>query len=152
MRGQVLRALARMGSTNGASDEQPVKTVTMTGFQLGQTEVSVADYQAHLTETPDTHFQAVVSGYSSGNASQSLSAEVGETVTALFNRVLQIFSSNSRTKIEVTKSTSALSNFSKSGSVLEGVQINHPGHLPWRKTEERCAPLVTRSLQLCGRA
>lgn len=103
----------QMGSTNGDPDERPVKTVGMTGFQLGQTEVSVADYQAHLAKTAGTQLQAVVSGCSSGNASQSLSAKVGETVTALFNRAVQIFSSNSCTKIEITKTTPALPNFSE---------------------------------------
>ena len=44
----------QMGSTNGDPDEKPVKTVGMTGFQLGQTEVSVADYQAHLTKPADS--------------------------------------------------------------------------------------------------
>lgn len=102
----------QMGSMNGDSDEQPVKTVGMTGFQLGQTEVSVADYQASLAKTASTQLQAVVSGCSSGNASQSVLAKAGETVTALFNRALQIFSSNSCTEIKITKSTPALPNFS----------------------------------------
>jgi formylglycine-generating enzyme required for sulfatase activity len=37
----------QMGSTNGNPDERPVRNVTMTGFQLGQTEVSVSDYKAY---------------------------------------------------------------------------------------------------------
>ncbi|MBI2981449.1 MAG: SUMF1/EgtB/PvdO family nonheme iron enzyme [Deltaproteobacteria bacterium] len=51
----------QMGSTSGYDDEQPAKTVTMTGFELGQTEVSVSDYQTYLAKT-STQFQAVVSG------------------------------------------------------------------------------------------
>lgn len=100
-----------MGSTNGNSNEQPVRTVAMSGFQLGETEVSVSDYQAFLTTS--TQLQAVVSGCSSGGASQSLLGKAGETVNALFNRALQIYSSNSCTEIKVTKSTPALPNFSE---------------------------------------
>lgn len=41
----------QMGSTKGDSDERPVQKVTMTGFLLGETEVSVGDYKAYLAKT-----------------------------------------------------------------------------------------------------
>ncbi|MFA5810849.1 MAG: SUMF1/EgtB/PvdO family nonheme iron enzyme [bacterium] len=101
----------QMGSANGDPDEQPVKTVTMTGFQLGQTEVSVGQYRAFLARTAGTQLQAVVSGCASGSSSQSLLGTAGETMTALFNRALQIFSTNSCKEIKITQNTPGMPDF-----------------------------------------
>jgi formylglycine-generating enzyme required for sulfatase activity len=51
----------QMGSTSGDLDAQPVKTVTMTGFQLGQTEVSVGQYREFLAKS-GTQLNAVIFG------------------------------------------------------------------------------------------
>lgn len=100
----------RIGSTDSYLDEQPVKDITMTSFELGQTEVSVSDYQAYQ-KTASTQWQAVLSGCSSGNASQSLFSKVGETFQAFYERASQIFSSNSCKEIEITKNIPALPDF-----------------------------------------
>ncbi len=51
----------QMGSKDGDADEEPVKDITMTGFQLGQMEVSVGQYRTFLAKS-GTQLQAVVSG------------------------------------------------------------------------------------------
>lgn len=72
----------QMGSANGNCDEQPVKAVTMTGFELGQTEVSIGDYKNHL-------------------GIQTIYGGVDRSLTGLWKRLSQFF----------TKKTPVLPNF-----------------------------------------
>lgn len=103
----------QMGSMNGYIDEQPVKQVTMTGFLLGETEVSVGDYKAYLAKTSSSQLQAVISGCEQGGSSQSLLGKAKEKAEDLFKRAAKIFEKNSCTKIEITKTTPGLPNFSE---------------------------------------
>lgn len=51
----------QMGDANGDRDEQPVKTVTMSAFLLGQTEVSISEYYKH-SQTTSENLQSVMDG------------------------------------------------------------------------------------------
>jgi len=41
-----------MGSVDGGSDEKPVKTITLSGFEIGSTEVTQAQYNSIMGENP----------------------------------------------------------------------------------------------------
>lgn len=85
----------QMGSTNEKSDEQPVRLVTMTGFQLDQTEVSVGQYRAFLGPNAGQQLKAVLSGCRTSGTSQTVTANKSETKDQLRKRVAQVMVSNS---------------------------------------------------------
>lgn len=67
----------QMGATNGGPNEQPVRIVTMTGFQLGQTEVSVGQYRDYLQRS----------------SPQTVYGGVDTSWRGLFKRITRFFSS-----------------------------------------------------------
>jgi formylglycine-generating enzyme required for sulfatase activity len=95
-------------SANGGLGEPSARTVTLAGFLLGQTEVSVGQYRAYLAKSAGT-LQAVISGCLSGASSHTLLGP-GDTIKDLAQRAFQIFSLNSCSKIEITKSIPRIPN------------------------------------------
>ncbi|MBI2982387.1 MAG: SUMF1/EgtB/PvdO family nonheme iron enzyme [Deltaproteobacteria bacterium] len=95
----------QMGSTEGDPDEQPVRTVAMTGFQLGQMEVSVDDYQAYLVGTAGVQLSAVIAGCGTSGTSRTIAAHKGETKGQLRERAAQMVVGESCNVMQVVEST-----------------------------------------------
>lgn len=95
----------KMGSRDGDADEKPVKTVTMTGFELGQTEVSVGEYKKFLEAQPGTKFKAVLSGCGSADSTQTIPAKKGESEAKLRERAAQTFVKDSCEELKIVTQT-----------------------------------------------
>lgn len=96
----------QMGSTDGDPDEKPVRSVTMTGFKLDQTEVSVGQYRAFLEQDAGTQLKAVLSGCgTSGGTLQTVAANKGETKDQLRKRAAQVVVSNSCDALQIVTET-----------------------------------------------
>jgi len=80
-----------MGSaTSDSESERPVRQVTVSGFYIGKTEVTIDEYQAYLEKTSDHQLSAVLSGCTLGNL--EVQGMYGETVEQFAGRVVQVFS------------------------------------------------------------
>lgn len=95
----------QMGSTNGDPDEKPVRTVTMTGFLLGQTEVSVGQYRTFLAKDAGTQLKAVLSSCGTSDTSTTITANKGETKEQLRKRADQVVVSNSCDAMQIVQET-----------------------------------------------
>lgn len=95
----------QMGSKNGYPDEQPVRTITMTGFPLGQTEVSVGQYLAFLGTDVGAQLKAVLSGCGTSGTSQIVTVNKGETKDQLHKRATQVRVSNACDALQIVTET-----------------------------------------------
>lgn len=100
----------QMGSTNGDSDERPVRKIVMTGFQLGQTEVSVGQYRAFL-EKASAQLKAILSGCDGAYTSIVVAATLGETEDQLRKRVAETMVNVSCTNMQIVTETPKIPDF-----------------------------------------
>lgn len=91
----------RMGSTDGDSDEQPVREVTLSPYWLAETEVTVGQYEQYRAALGQVlQWRAVLAGCGQGELRMEASA--GQTVDQFRQQVGRFFTEKQCASVQLT--------------------------------------------------